>query len=42
MMCQFNIESDYFFLLVAEAGFQDLSPGLIRNLMVAPLPSATT
>ncbi|XP_028454392.1 kinetochore-associated protein DSN1 homolog isoform X2 [Perca flavescens] len=28
--------------LVAEAGFQDLSPGVIRNLMAAPLPSAAT
>ncbi|XP_034749062.1 uncharacterized protein LOC117957438 isoform X1 [Etheostoma cragini] len=28
--------------LVAEAGFQDLSPGFIRDLMAAPLPSATT
>ncbi|XP_035510277.1 uncharacterized protein LOC118322652 isoform X2 [Morone saxatilis] len=28
--------------LAAEAGFQDLSPDLIRNLMGAPLSSATT
>lgn len=28
--------------LAAEAGFQDLSPDLIRNLMAAPLSSATT
>lgn len=32
----------YFFLPAAEAGFQDLSPDIIRKLMAAPVLSSVT